>query len=473
MEKSEMILGYAEYNDDKYPFVYENGILNLLPATVTEWEKQKFNFLEKLTHLSHFKRSHRWVENEYMHGTTNKDKNILFISKGGGSNNNGFIQYEVQIVYEYQSNTSNGDLIGGLIIKADEIDCFFSPDRVFEGKIYFKKNNNIPETISVQSTNDQRNNKYCGMYNSGDLFIEIELSAYPIYSSKSKTPLSGQSQMYFEFNKYVNLDKALEVVYQLESFLKYISYRSNINIKSIDVFRRNEDNLRSKEGTISILDSYIAETSEKRERQILTYELLEDKISDIFQSIEDAEVYLKHLPACINSKSVYDISRIILIFTAFEHEYKKFFPSDIVRSQKYFDLKKKVFDLLDKLKEDCNSKEKSYIDSFKTSINYNDTLLSSCIKNVIEKNIEIIEVFLRFDYQVYDNKSINKIAERLSRMRNKIAHGNLDLKIEPIHISDLKTLENLIYIMRLSSLGISKKSIQKGICRLIGYNIGI
>lgn len=43
MKKDELILGYAEYNDSKYPFVYEKGILNLLPDTENEWKTQKSN----------------------------------------------------------------------------------------------------------------------------------------------------------------------------------------------------------------------------------------------------------------------------------------------------------------------------------------------------------------------------------------------------------------------------------------------
>lgn len=473
MKNFEMILGYAEYNDEKYPFVYENGILNLLPGSQNEWEKQKSNLLDMFTQLSELKGNLRWIDNKYIYGITNENKNILFITNGTGSNNNGFIKYEVQVIYEYQLDSPNEDLIGGLIIKADEIDYFFDPARVFESEIDFSDDNKI-NSILVRSNKDSNFTKDCGIYNIGDTSVNIEVSAYSTYSSKSEKPLSAKSQICFEFNKAVNIDKALEVIYQQESFLRYICYRKNIKIRSIDVIRRNENNLRSKEGKISIINSYIDETNKKKSNQILTFELLEENISSIFQSIADGEVYLNHLCNSIDSKNSYNIARVILLFAAFEGEYKNFFSSKPVRSEKYFDVKEDVLDLINKFREKgLSSKSKNYVDSFIMAINYNDNILSSCIKNVIEKNLEIIKIFLIKDYKDYDKKLINEIAQRLSSMRNHIAHGNLDLKIEPINILDLKILESLIYIMRLSSLKISNESIQKGICKLIGYNIAI
>jgi len=82
-------------------------------------------------------------------------------------------------------------------------------------------------------------------------------------------------------------------------------------------------------------------------------------------------------------------------------------------------------------------------------------------------------MFLDRKYQGDVEETIENIAERMSIMRNDIAHGNLDLKIEAIHLSDLGILEILIYVLTLNSLNISVTSIQKAICKLFGYNIYI
>lgn len=473
MKRLEMILGYATYNDNTYPFVYEKDMLNLLPGTLKEWEQQKSDLLTKLTQASNPQKTFRWIDNKYISGVTNEGKKILFISSGTGRNNNGFIQYDVQVIYEYHSDSVNEGSISGLIIKADEINHFFDPARVFESEIIFDDKMK-GESISVKATQNSSNLKDCGTYNLGDLSVHIEASAYPTIATKSEKPLLAESQICLEFNKSVDLDKALEVIGHQQSFLKYISYRKNINLKSIDVIRRNENNLRRKEGIISIIQPCTYETNKKKSKQILSFELLEGNIAPIFQSISNGEIYLDHLCDSIDSKNKYDIARIIILFTAFESEYERFFELIPVRSEQYFEIKEGAIKLLNEYKESCpNRRTRDYVESFKNAINYNDKTLGSCIKKAISENLEIIKVFLDREYKIHDKGTINNIAQRLSSMRNHIAHGNLNLNIEPINISDLKILESLIYIMRLNSLEISNESIQKGICNLIGYNIYI
>ena len=67
---------------------------------------------------------------------------------------------------------------------------------------------------------------------------------------------------------------------------------------------------------------------------------------------------------------------------------------------------------------------------------------------------------------------MDHICNRMNKLRNDAVHGNLDLKLEPIHISDFRTLENLTYAMRLKHIGIEKLDIQKAIYDLKGYSIG-
>lgn len=472
MEKSEMILGYAEYDGSEYPFVYEKGKLILLPPTESEWGVQRKDLIENMAKPFKTDTTHRFIENLYIVGITSKNKNIIFISTGTVGNNNGFREFEIKVIYEYQSNSPNGDLISGLTIKAEEIDYFFNPARVFESKIFISDDNKL-DTISIKSGKNFNDIKDCGTYTNENMSISIEISAYSTYSSQSEKPLSAQSQICFEFDQPVSLDKTIEVINHQVSFLKYVCYRENINLKSIDVIRRNEKDLRVKEGNIIIVDSYINETNKKKSDQILNFELLEGNVTSLFQSIADGEVYLSHICENINSRKSYDIARIILLFTAFEAEYENFFSSDTLRSPKYFEAQKEALDLLNNFKDKSNSRSKSYIRSFINSITFNDVPLNLCIKNVIEKNKDLIEIFLNYNYRSCDKELINSIAERLSTMRNHIAHGNLTFKIEAIHIFDLKILEILIYIMRLSSLEISDESIQKGVCNLMGYNIAI
>lgn len=477
MKEHEMILGYAEYNSNKYSFVYDNGVLTLIPETKIQWGKRQIDLLHEIEMMSNsFKVEHEWSPSVYIRGITNKGKNILFISNLNGDNNSGFMQYKIQVIYVYDSKSSNGELIEGLTITADEIDYFFQPSRVFNSKFTVNKNN-ICKDFTINASSDINNTIECGNYSSGDSLISMEISAYPTFSLKSNVPLSAQSEICFEFDKGVVLDKALEIVSQLKTFLRYVSYRKNVHVRNINVFRLNEKGLRSIEGEIYIISNEIIETNEDEKKEVLTFELLEGKTTSIFQLISDGKLYLDHICNCVDDKRSYNIARIILIFAAFEREYNSF-DSKPVRSKEYLSVKANVLDFLNKEKETAkekglNKKSRKYIDGYIKMINKSDNSLSACIKNAINKNIGIVRIFLQRNYNNDNEVIIDSIAERMKDMRNNIAHGNLDLKIEAVHISDLAILEILIYVMALSSLNITETSIQKSICKLFGYNMCI
>lgn len=149
--------------------------------------------------------SNEWIENEHIYGITNKNTKILFISKDSGSNNNRFIQYEINVVYEYPLNSPNGDLISGLNIRSDEIDYFFNPSRIFQTDIDL-------ETVSVRISKDFNDIKQCGTYHSEDISVSVEISSYSNYSHGSESPFSAQSKIYLEFDKAITLDEALKII---------------------------------------------------------------------------------------------------------------------------------------------------------------------------------------------------------------------------------------------------------------------
>lgn len=68
---------------------------------------------------------------------------------------------------------------------------------------------------------------------------------------------------------------------------------------------------------------------------------------------------------------------------------------------------------------------------------------------------------------------IDSLASRMNKLRNDSAHGNIDLKIDPIDLKHINTLENLLFAMRLKKIGISEIDIKKAIKDVNGYPISI
>lgn len=52
-----------------------------------------------------------------------------------------------------------------------------------------------------------------------------------------------------------------------------------------------------------------------------------------------------------------------------------------------------------------------------------------------------------------------------------MAHGNLDICIDDVHIFGFNILETLLYVMRLKKMGIQESKIQESVKALMGYNI--
>lgn len=466
-----MILGYANYNDSKYPFVYENGILYLLPPTEFEWNKEKSNLIKSLSQFSKRNVIHEWICNEYISGVTNTGKGISFITKGSNSNNNGFIQFDIRVIYEYTQEDEDSGMIHGLTVLADEINYFHHPSSAYTTQIQLDKDFT---DVTIQAGHQYNTVVDCGNYKYEDVTIKLEVSSYSEYTNQSESPLSVKSQIYLEFDKFIKLDNAIDIICHLESFLMFICYRKNINLNTINVIRLNDNNLRSKKGNIYFISDELCETSNKRLKQILSLVLLEEKICGIFQDIADGKVYLQHMCKNIDDKNSYNVSRMILIFAAFERVYNNSYSTKPIRSEEYLKVKSEVAELLEKYEVTCpNRKTRKYVQRYKQMIETNDSSLGDRIKQKTKENVNILDVFLKYHYSNVDDELFDSIAQRMNVFRNNIAHGNLDFSIEPIHLADIKMIEILIYVMQLKDNNLQTRSIKKCICELFGYRIHI
>lgn len=80
---------------------------------------------------------------------------------------------------------------------------------------------------------------------------------------------------------------------------------------------------------------------------------------------------------------------------------------------------------------------------------------------------------MRKEYGSDSDDTLQEIAERSGQLRNDYAHSNLDTQLEPANILDLKTLEKLIYVIRLKQIGMKTVEIQKAINELFHENMAI
>ena len=62
------------------------------------------------------------------------------------------------------------------------------------------------------------------------------------------------------------------------------------------------------------------------------------------------------------------------------------------------------------------------------------------------------------------------ICNRMSTLRNRLAHGNMSVCIQAIELTDLYIVQVMIYIIRLRSIGMADNDISICINDLFGKN---
>lgn len=126
-------------------------------------------------------------------------------------------------------------------------------------------------------------------------------------------------------------------------------------------------------------------------------------------------------------------------------------------------MKSKIKQYADELAETSPSKEAKYAKSFSDSIDKMQIGFGNKLRRAIVEHQSIMDCFLIDEYGEKYKEQLNEICTRMNRLRNDLAHGNLDLKFCPEHIGDLKMVEQLLYAMRLKAIGVEERSIRSAI----------
>ena len=149
------------------------------------------------------------------------------------------------------------------------------------------------------------------------------------------------------------------------------------------------------------------------------------------------------------------------MFVAFEREFRNLYDDTIVRSDMYVEVRAEVMKFLENLKENSHGKKKKYIGEMERTLSKTENKYADRMEKAMRDCEEILCPFLKYYYR--DDQSddlIEDICARMNQLRNDAAHGNIDLQIDPVHISDFAILESLIYAMRLKAIGVELEKIQ-------------
>ena len=213
------------------------------------------------------------------------------------------------------------------------------------------------------------------------------------------------------------------------------------------------------------------ENNRKKENKIIKFENIQEYFINLLEVILSGNMYFEHICNSIDETRIYTVSREILVFAAFEREFRNIYGQDYGRSKEYINIKEQSIELFNKSIEESHGKQKKYFKSIQDFVSKLDISLEQKILAALKDCSDIIEPFVKFEYNDSLDNVKGDISLRMNKLRNTVAHAKIDFDDEPIYLSDLKIIQILLYAMRLKNLGLEKIKIQQSIKDLFEFNI--
>ena len=473
MKTPERLVGFVNYDGTEYPFEFDKQsfCLNLYPPSLKKWDKTS-SFREFFKSFEKDEKKHEWIGELRLEGITSERKKVLFCLQNSRSNYHGFYSYPVNW-YFYYSEQMEINKLDGFSVASDEINYFFNPQQALESVLHFSKDKNKLEKITVQS--NEQITESCGKYRIiPHVDAYIEATCYAIAHSNSYTnPIDATSKMVISFSKPVTIDTVVSAYRHTTCFLQFITYRKNVVMGSVSVFYLNAEGKRDYSGVLVFGRTTETETHKKRKEAIIPYHVLKTRTASIFTNVKNNKLGFQHLCESIEDTLHYPSSRIIMIFAAFEREYRNVYGADSERSQEYIDTKNEVIAMIDQYTNTLHGKKRAYSKQLRKYVLNRDSSFEFNLKKALSDCKDIMVPFVRNKYSGTYDDAINGVCERMGAVRNGIAHSRLDLRFDAIHLSDIKIVEELLYAIRLKQCDIETEKIQKSINDIFRENIAI
>lgn len=458
--------GFVKFKDENHPYCFENGKLTIMPVSA---ESLNYSDIEWFKDLNY--KQNGWLDKLLIEGITGDKKRIFFFFTDNNSYQNGNYVYDVE--YVYACDYKDGLNIDGIKIKSREINYFYNL------KTYLKQDYQLDGKTFSKYSFELNSHPDCdfGKFRFHDYSVSLKGSMSWEKENDTYSPVQLFSLLIMELSrKTYDLDKIYELVCLVKSVFRFLCYRKNIVFDEIKTFLFTDDHFRKEIGTFYLFDSEIQEElSKKATYQIITSDEIENSISNIF-SLEMCDIlYHTHISDSFYSISIYTPQRMLSILIAFEHYFSKLFPDVNMVSEEFKIAQTDVINYLEAKISETHGKQKEKYKSIKRSISkINDSYMSN-LKKALEDNYNCLVPFIKKIYNVCKDEDVAKVIEdcssRSNKIRNKMAHGKLDIDFSTDNLHDIKLIELLIYSMVLKYVEVDETIIIKKIASLFNYTI--
>lgn len=310
----------------------------------------------------------------------------------------------------------------------------------------------------------------CGSLSYAGVDISVSVCAYPTVHFQLSTPFTCASELIFHFSKEVQIKFVQEFIGYLQLCMRFICRRREVVLGNARIFDIDENEKSRLFGELCIFQFASESNEAKNAKYVMTYQMLGENFAKLLQCFCDKVMYTNHYP--VNTAS-YSPDRIIFLLVGFEREFQNLNSEYSYRSEEYLKVKEKIKQYADELANSSPSKEAKYAKEFSNSISKMGIGFGNKLRRAIKEHRSIMDCFLIDEYGKKYEEHLDEICARVNKLRNDMAHGNLDLRFDPKHIGDLKMVEQLLYAMRLKAIGVEERNIQNAINTIFKCNLSL
>lgn len=410
------IYGILSYEDEERSFVYQDWILTILPKKIKMDSNQRKRFFEKINNPKDV------IGTIEIVGMTHDHKNLVFKVPDLCSQTENLVHYSVICVTIFE-NQNNDYSIQGIRIQGDIIDNFYPPEDAFKHKNLVDQNGNYEFSLVTENLLSP----FVDLsIKSKKLDIRINFSTTTKNNHNSAIPLQSSSNMVVRFSVPITVEETIDIISDLLKFFSFINYSLEIGCKNVAVLGFEKEKYFVK-GEI-LIKEVTNDFKLDRFRNCILY-------SDFYSHIDDLQrIFNLFLNEHLNNHFIADnfvkqksisSSRIIQITAAYEKYFEDVFDIEVV-SEKYLDAKNKLLNFIDeRINELSNSRSKPF-KTLRDMVQRHVPLYEKLnyLKN-IDTEFKILMEHV-FGMSIYED---NLLVDRISKIRNAIAHGNMLIDI--------------------------------------------
>lgn len=334
----------------------------------------------------------------------------------------------------------------------DEVDEFFSPiDYFFPQKrsgnytptdVLYSATNAATYSFMVESKAVQINLTYGNALSSG---IRSDLKIHPILN----VTFDSTSDTFFIY-------KTLKIIIR---FMQFVRRQRHYNFRRLELFGNIDDKIKH----VGFLYESLYDLEQTPHSHCdASFKLYNDSISPLLQIIADEQSFpIAHLPTYDYEIYNYSPQRFAAIFSAFEYECSRNKDKYEINMNQdlYMDIKNKITEYIADLTPN-NEYEQEFRNWAKERIGQLGSQLGQQRK--IVNAYEHLSAYLihSMEHLIWHNNSVKEIATKLTSLRGKILHNEMDKELTEKEIECIRFLDILQFIMILKRAGVSVQKVE-------------